>query len=95
MRIADAQWIPSTPHQTWDALFDPAVLQRCLPGCIRVSRLTDTEYEITVRAKVGGIDAEYEGEILVSDLNPPKAVPWPLTAKAPPRAWPSAPPRCT
>ncbi|MFU1925954.1 SRPBCC family protein [Bordetella hinzii] len=73
MRIADAQWIPSTPHQTWDALFDPAVLQRCLPGCIRVSRLTDTEYEITVRAKVGGIDAEYEGEILVSDLNPPES----------------------
>ncbi len=50
MRIADAQWIPSTPHQTWDALFDP--------------------------------------EVLVSDLTPLKAVPWPSTAKAPPRAWP-------
>ncbi|OZI72150.1 SRPBCC family protein [Bordetella genomosp. 12] len=73
MRIADAQWVPSTPHQTWDALFDPAVLQRCLPGCIRVNRLTDTEYTITVRAKVGGMDAEYEGEILVSDLKPPES----------------------
>ncbi|MEJ2897146.1 carbon monoxide dehydrogenase subunit G, partial [Bordetella avium] len=70
MRIADAQWIPSPPHQTWDALFDPEVLQRCLPGCIRVIRLTDTEYAITVRAKVGGIDAEYEGELLVSDITP-------------------------
>lgn len=70
MRIADAQWIPSTPHQTWDALLDPDVLQRCLPGCIRVTRLTDKEYGIAVRAKVAGLDAEYEGEVLLSDLTP-------------------------
>ncbi|AHV94695.1 carbon monoxide dehydrogenase [Bordetella holmesii] len=67
MRITDAQWVPSTPHQTWAALFDPGVLQRCLPGCIHVRRVTDTEYAITVRAKVGGLDAEYAGEVLVSD----------------------------
>ena len=34
MRIADAQWIPSTQHQTWDALTDPRVLQKCIPGCV-------------------------------------------------------------
>ena len=38
MRIADAQWIPSTQHQTWDALTDPAVLQRCIPGCVNVTQ---------------------------------------------------------
>lgn len=71
MRIADAQWIPSTQHQTWDALLDPDVLQKCLPGCMRVERRTPTEYALTIHTKVAGMDAEYEGEILLSDLNPP------------------------
>lgn len=71
MRIADAQWIPSTPHQTWDALMDPAVLQKCLPGCVKVERRTPTEYGLSLHASVGGVEAGYEGEVLLSELNPP------------------------
>ncbi|WP_116520428.1 SRPBCC family protein [Achromobacter insuavis] len=73
MRIADAQWIPSTQHQTWDALTDPAVLQRCIPGCISVTQRSATEYAVTLRAKVAGIDTDYEGEILLSDVDPPNS----------------------
>lgn len=71
MRIADAQWIPSPPHQTWGALTDPAVLQQCLPGCIRVERRSPTEYGVVIHAKVAGMETDYEGEILLSDLEPP------------------------
>src|SRR3546814_14270279 len=71
MRIADAQWIPSTPHQTWDALMDPEVLQKCLPGCVKVERRTPTEYALSLHASVGGVEAGYEGEVLLSELNPP------------------------
>ncbi len=70
MRIADAQWIPSTQHQTWDALTDVAVLQQCIPGCIKVVQKSLTEYEVTLRAKIGGLDTDYEGEILLSDVDP-------------------------
>lgn len=70
MRTADAQWIPSSPQQTWDALLDPAVLQDCLPGCVRVTQIAEREYEIAVRATVAGLEAEYEGEVLLSDLRP-------------------------
>lgn len=71
MRIADAQWIPSTPHQTWDALMDPAVLQKCLPGCVNVERRSPTEYALCLQSRVGGITARYEGEVLLSELSPP------------------------
>ncbi|MCD0504888.1 CoxG family protein [Bordetella petrii] len=71
MRIADAQWIPSTPHQTWDALMDPQVLQKCLPGCVNLERRTPTEYALSLQANVGGVEAHYEGEVLLSELNPP------------------------
>ncbi|MDF3850041.1 SRPBCC family protein [Achromobacter denitrificans] len=70
MRIADAQWIPSTQHQTWDALTDPAVLQKCIPGCVEINRLSPTEYAVKLRAKVAGIDTDYDGEILMSDVDP-------------------------
>lgn len=73
MRIADAQWIPATQHQTWDALTDPDVLQKCIPGCVQVARRSPTEYAITLRAKVVGIDTDYEGEILMSDTNAPNS----------------------
>jgi carbon monoxide dehydrogenase subunit G len=71
MRIADAQWIPSTQHQTWDSLTDPAVLQRCIPGCVNVTQRSPTEYAVTLRANIAGIDTDYEGEILLSDVNAP------------------------
>jgi carbon monoxide dehydrogenase subunit G len=70
MRIADTQWIPTAPHQTWEALTDPKVLQQCLPGCIRVTQLSPCEYSLTVRAKVGKEQTDYEGEILLSDVVP-------------------------
>lgn len=70
MRIADAQWIPSTPHQTWDALLDPQVLRQCLPGCVEVTRLGPAEYALTLRTKMGGMEHDYQGEVLLSDVEP-------------------------
>ena len=61
MRIADAQWIPATQHQTWDALTDPEVLQKCIPGCVEVTRKSPTEYAVTLRAKLAGIDGSRRG----------------------------------
>ncbi|PZN12798.1 MAG: carbon monoxide dehydrogenase [Proteobacteria bacterium] len=71
MRLADAQWIPAPPHQTWQALNDPEVLQRCIPGCVQVRRHSPTEYELTVRTRVAGIESEYQGELLLSDVQAP------------------------
>lgn len=71
MRISDAQWIPTAPHQTWEALNDPAVLRQCIPGCVQIERRSETEYWVTLHSKVAGIDAEYEGELLLSDVDAP------------------------
>lgn len=95
MRIVDAQWIPSTQHQTWDALTDPDVLQRCIPNCVEVIQRTPTEYTVTLRAKIAGLDTDYDGEILMSDVAPPIAAPWSSRVRGAPRAWSSARRRST
>ena len=71
MRISDCEWIPATRHQTWDALTDPAVLQKCIPGCVHITQASPTEYHVTLHTNVGGMKAAYEGEILLSDVNVP------------------------
>lgn len=71
MRISDAQWIPSSQHQTWEALTTCSVLRDCIPGCVQVECRSPTEYGLTLRAKVAGLEADYEGEVLLSDVNAP------------------------
>ncbi len=71
MRIADAQWIPASPQQVWDALNDPAVLQHCIPGCARVERISASEFAVTVQSKLAGLTASYNGELLIADVDAP------------------------
>ncbi|MEI2415786.1 carbon monoxide dehydrogenase subunit G [Orrella sp. JC864] len=71
MRLSDAQWVPATQHQTWQALNDPAVIQKCLPGCTQVERVSDAEFLVTVQTRVAGIAASYQGELLIADVDAP------------------------
>ena len=71
MQIADSEWVPSTPEETWNALHDPTVLRACIPGCASVEQLSDTEYAITLSTRVAGVKHHFTGEILLSDETPP------------------------
>ena len=70
MRIADAQWIPSTPHQTWDALQDRTYCKNACQAASKVERRTPST-NWWCAAKVAGLETDYQGEILLSDLDPP------------------------
>jgi uncharacterized protein len=65
--------IPATSAQVWDALNDPSVLQGCIAGCRSLERITDTEFAATVHAKVGPVSAMFKGNVVLSDLDPPRA----------------------
>ncbi len=69
MRISDCEWLHATKHQTWNALTDPEVLQKCIPACITVNRQSPNEYHLTLRPKVDGASTPYEGEIMFSEID--------------------------
>lgn len=71
MKISDSEWVPSTPEETWSALHDPLVLHQCIPGCDSLERLSDTEYAITLHARVGGLRRQFTGEVLLSQEEAP------------------------
>ena len=63
--------IPAPRQKVWEALNDPAVLQQCIPGCETIEKLSDTELQAKVVAKVGPVRAHFGGKVTLSDLDPP------------------------
>src|SRR6185312_3371512 len=63
--------IPAPRQKGWEALNDPEILKRSIPGCEEVQKISDTQFEAKVTAKVGPVKARFGGKVTLSDLDPP------------------------
>jgi carbon monoxide dehydrogenase subunit G len=73
MKITGTSTLAAPPQQVWDAVHDPAVLARCLPGCERLTELADHHYAMTVTAGVAAIKGTYDGEVALLEPQPPSS----------------------
>ncbi|MDX1375423.1 MAG: carbon monoxide dehydrogenase subunit G [Burkholderiales bacterium] len=73
MEMNGEQRIPATQQRTWEALNDPEVLKACVPGCESIEKLSDTDYQVLMTARVGPVSAKFKGKLSLSDLDPPNA----------------------
>jgi carbon monoxide dehydrogenase subunit G len=73
MEITGDQLIPKPQQQTWDAICDPAVLQICIPGCESMERISDSEFHLTMIAKVGPVSAKFKAKITLTNIDAPNA----------------------
>jgi carbon monoxide dehydrogenase subunit G len=71
MKITGTSTLAAPPQQVWDAVHDPAVLARCLPGCERLTELAQDHYAMTVTAGVAAIKGTYDGEVALIEPQPP------------------------
>ena len=65
------QLIPVSQETTWKALNDTAMLKECIPGCEELQQVSDSQYDIVMRAKIGPVSARFKGTMTLSDLDPP------------------------
>jgi hypothetical protein len=65
--------IPASRDQVWAALNDADTLRASLPGCETLERISDREFAATVVAKVGPVKAKFNGNVTLSNLNPPES----------------------
>jgi carbon monoxide dehydrogenase subunit G len=65
--------IPAPREQVWAALNDPETLKASLPGCQSLEKVSDQEFAATVVAKVGPVRAKFNGNVTLSNLNPPES----------------------
>ena len=71
MKIIGNAQFAAEPSVVWQALNDPAVLVRCIPGCQRLEALGDDAYAMTVAAGVGSIKGVYDGQVRLTDQQHP------------------------
>jgi carbon monoxide dehydrogenase subunit G len=73
MEMTGEQLIALPQAATWEALNDPEILKDCIPGCETIERVAENEYELTMTAKVGPVNAKFKGKMTVSEADPPRA----------------------
>jgi carbon monoxide dehydrogenase subunit G len=59
-------------EQVWKALNDPAVLVRTtIPGCEQLEEVAPDRYRMTITAGVASIKGTYQGDVALTEQNPP------------------------
>ena len=71
MRMTGECRIEAPRETVWAALNEPEVLKRCIAGCEKLEKVSDTEFTATVKAKVGPVSVKFAGAVTLSDLDPP------------------------
>ena len=71
--IGGSEKIQAPVEALWKALNDPLVLTRCIPGCKTMTEIAPDAYKVEMQLRVAAVGGSFEGEISLSDKEPPKA----------------------
>ncbi len=74
MKISGSSTLEAPVDKVWEAIQDPAVLARCLPGCESLAVIGEDRYAMTVTAGVAAIKGSYAGEVSLSDKVAPRSL---------------------
>jgi carbon monoxide dehydrogenase subunit G len=65
--------IPAPRERVFEALNDPEVLKRCIPGCQELERTSENGFDAKMSAKIGPVKAKFDTVIELSEVNPPES----------------------
>ncbi|HEX4376519.1 MAG TPA: carbon monoxide dehydrogenase subunit G [Steroidobacteraceae bacterium] len=71
MQMNGQQRIPAPKQRVWEALHDPEILRRSIPGCQTLVRESDERMKATAEIKIGPIGARFNANVVISDSRPP------------------------
>jgi uncharacterized protein len=71
MKVFGTAVLNAPVEQVWAAFNDPAVLARTLPGCQELREVGPDAYRMTISAGVASIKGTYEGDLAVTQQDPP------------------------
>jgi hypothetical protein len=71
MKIEGQQKIEARRARVFSALIDPAVLQKCIPGCQELEKTGDNAYAAKLTATIGSIKGVFTATVILSELVAP------------------------
>ena len=70
MELQGSVTIPALPQQVWQALNNPEILRRCIPGCEEVQQISSEEMHARVLLRMGPVRARFTGKVKMTDIRP-------------------------
>ncbi|MCI0490884.1 MAG: carbon monoxide dehydrogenase subunit G [Blastocatellia bacterium] len=71
MKIEGTHELRASRERVYQALIDPEVLKRAIPGCERLEKTDEDTYSATLKAGVGSIKGIFTGNVRLEDMRPP------------------------
>ena len=71
LNFSGKETIDVAPQTLWDAVIDPEILQKVVPGCREMRAVGEAEYIMALDLKVAAVGGSFEGKIALFDMHPP------------------------
>jgi len=72
MELLGQQLISANRQTVWNALNDPEVLVRCIPGCEEITRVSDSQLQVRMMVKMGPVRSRFAGTLSLEDIHAPE-----------------------
>ena len=73
MKLSGSYQIKLEKQKVWEALNDPEILKKSIPGCEEFTKNSDTEFTATATNKIGPFNASFTGDIELKEINAPNS----------------------
>ena len=71
MKLSGSYQINLEKQKVWEALNNPEILRKSIPGCEEFTKDSDTEFSATATNKIGPFNASFTGNIKLNEINAP------------------------
>ena len=73
MKLSGSYQINIKKQKVWEALNDPEILKKSIPGCEEFKKNSNTEFTATATNKIGPFNASFTGDIELKNINAPNS----------------------
>jgi carbon monoxide dehydrogenase subunit G len=74
VKLAISSLVPAPRERVFAALTDPAILERCIPGCESLKETSPDVYEARLKVGIAGLKGVYAGKAAIRDKRPPETL---------------------
>jgi uncharacterized protein len=74
VKLSLSHTIAADRERVFDALVDPAVIQRCIPGCESLVSAGPDIYDATLKIGVAGLKGTYAGRTTITNRRSPESL---------------------
>jgi uncharacterized protein len=83
VRIEGSYTFEAPQEAVWQALLDPEILAKTMPGCEKLEKVGENQFNGVMKIRIGPMQGEFKGGVVLSDLNPPNGYQMKVSGRGP------------